>query len=112
MSGLGDTIAQFTKACNENERLRQMNHDWDRVIVVRPDDAAEEHLVAYHGGVASVVDTGEPDLVVEGSSRVLEDIFSGAITPTEPYMSGDLRVAGSQDDMMRLDIITLLIWGE
>jgi putative sterol carrier protein len=112
MSGLADTVARFVQACNENERLRQMNHDWDRLVVLRPDDASEEHLVSYRGGVASVVQEGEPDLVVEGSTKVLEDIFSGAVAPTEPYMNGDLRVFGSQDDMMRLDIITLLIWGE
>ncbi|MDA8200152.1 MAG: SCP2 sterol-binding domain-containing protein [Thermaerobacter sp.] len=113
MSALGDTLEQFVAACNHNLRLQEMNHDWDRLILVQPDDAAEEHWIRYHAGVAAVVAAdGEPDLIVEGASGVLVSIFSGASTPTEPYMSGDLRVRGSQDDVMRLDIIALLIWGE
>lgn len=113
MSALGDTLGRFAEACNRNQRLQQMNRDWDRLILVQPDDADEQHWVRYHEGVAAVVATdGEPDLIVEGASDVLVSIFSGASTPTEPYMSGDLRVRGSQDDVMRLDVIALLIWGE
>jgi hypothetical protein len=39
-------------------------------------------------------------------------VFSGQMTPTEPYNAGDLLVKGHQDDIMRLDILSLLIWGE
>lgn len=112
MSQLADTLARFAEACSRNERLRQMNHDWNRLILVQPDDA-DPHWLFYQGGEAAIVEEGgEPDLIVEGSSAVLQNIFSGASTPTEPYMSGDLRVRGAQDDVMRLDIIALLIWGE
>lgn len=113
MSALGETLQRFAAACNTNQRLQQMNHDWDRLILVQPDDADEEHWIRYRDGVAAVVAAdGEAELIVEGASEVLISIFSGASTPTEPYMSGDLRVRGSQDDVMRLDIIALLIWGE
>ncbi len=116
MSGLFETLQRFAEACNRNQRLQQMNHDWDRLILVQPDDADEEHWIRYRDGVAVVVaGAGDPDpadLIVEGASEVLVRIFSGDSTPTEPYMSGDLRVRGSQDDVMRLDIIALLIWGE
>ncbi len=116
MSALRDTLAQFVEACNRNQRLQQMNHDWDRLILVQPDDADERHWIRYHQGVAALMpgdDSPDPaDLLVEGASGVLVSIFSGASTPTEPYMSGDLRVRGAQDDVMRLDIIALLIWGE
>jgi hypothetical protein len=40
------------------------------------------------------------------------DLFSGRITPTEPYLNGTLRVLGSEEDVMRLDFISLMIWGE
>ncbi len=114
MSSLLETLQRFAAACNSNQRLQQMNHDWDRLILVQPDDADEEHWIRYRDGVAVIVaGVGDPaDLIVEGTSEVLVNIFSGDATPTEPYMSGDLRVRGSQDDVMRLDIIALLIWGE
>ena len=113
MSQLSEALARFAEACNGNQRLRQMNHDWDRLILVQPDDEDGAHWLAYRGGEAAVVEPGEaPDLIVEGAAAVLHDIFSGASTPTEPYMRGDLRVRGAQDDVMRLDVIALLIWGE
>jgi len=113
MSELLDTMQRFVQACNDNERLRTMNRDWDRVVVVKPDDADEELWIQYRAGTAALVDpAGEADLTVQAASSVLADIFSGAMAPTEPYMNGELRVFGTQDDVMRLDIISLLIWGE
>jgi len=108
------TMLNFCRACNDNQRLRQMNHDWNRTVEIRPNDHPDQSLhVRYRAGEASLVDpSGPPDLVVEAPTDTLQAIFSGAMTPTEPYMDGTLRVQGSQDDMMRLDIISLLIWGE
>jgi hypothetical protein len=39
-------------------------------------------------------------------------MFFGDITPTEPYLNGSLKILGSEDDITRLDFISLLIWGE
>jgi putative sterol carrier protein len=101
----------FASRCNENERLRQMNRDWSRTIAVQPTEDVPVYL-RYDSGEVALTDAADPDLVVEGPKDTLYAIFTGAITPTEPYMDGTLRVRGSQDDMMRLDIISLLIWGE
>ena len=104
-------LQAFASRCNDNERLRQMNRDWSRVIAIKPEGGDPVYL-AYRSGEVSVTDAQEPDLVVEGPAETLHAIFTGAMTPTEPYMDGTLLVRGSQDDMMRLDIISLLIWGE
>ena len=106
-------LTRFATLCRENERLLVMNRDWFRTVAVKPEQG-EPVWVRYDGGPVSVLDepSAAADLEVEGPASVLLDVFSGRIAPTEPYMAGDLRVSGSQDDMMRLDIITLLIWGE
>ncbi len=104
-------LSDFATRCNGNERLRQMNRDWTRTIAVRPSEDAPVFL-RYQEGQVSVTEPADPDLVVEGPHEVLCAIFTGETTPTEPYMDGTLLVRGSQDDMMRLDIISLLIWGE
>jgi len=49
---------------------------------------------------------------IRADQRVLEAVFSGEMTPTEPYNQGDLLVRGNQDDLFRLDVLTLMIWGE
>ncbi|MCL5967064.1 MAG: SCP2 sterol-binding domain-containing protein [Firmicutes bacterium] len=104
-------LRDFASRCNDNERLRQMNRDWTRTIAVRPSED-EPVFLRYEAGEVAVTDLADPDLVVEGPNEILCAIFTGETTPTEPYMDGTLLVRGSQDDMMRLDIISLLIWGE
>jgi putative sterol carrier protein len=107
-------LSRFAEACSSDPRLRAMNRDWTRTVAIQPTDGPDPVFLRYEGGTVGVVDhlSAEPDLVVEAETTVLADIFSGRLAPTEPYLAGDLRVYGSQDDMMRLDIITLLIWGE
>lgn len=106
-------LDRFAEACTTNLRLTQMNRDWHRTILVVADEGERYWLRCEGGPVHRLEQEAEAvDLSVEGPRQILCDIFSGASPPTEPYMTGDLRVRGSQDDIMRLDIISLLIWGE
>lgn len=91
-----------------------MNRDWDRVILISADDIASHYTLILNGGELTVKEgqVGEPDLVVMADSETLTDLFYGDITPTEPYMKGILRIKGNEDDIVRLDFISLLIWGE
>ncbi|MCL4318480.1 MAG: SCP2 sterol-binding domain-containing protein [Firmicutes bacterium] len=107
-------LENFAHECNENERLRQMNREWNRTIVIRDTDSGNHYWLRSRAGS---IQTGEgpiseADMQVEGSQEVIRAVFSGEMSPTEPYNAGDLLVKGRQDDLMRLDIITLLIWGE
>jgi putative sterol carrier protein len=106
-------MLQFAEAASGNARLVAMNHDWHRTVVVQPEDG-EAIWLRCEGGPIRVLDAAQEsaDLVVEAPAAILGAVFSGEMAPTEPYLAGDLRVRGSQDDVMRLDIISLLIWGE
>jgi putative sterol carrier protein len=89
-----------------------MISDWDRVIRVEPSDGEPETIVVQ-GGTVRVENVGtEPSIVLRAPRKVLEAIFSGASTPTEPYLDGSLSVFGSQEDVIRLDFLSLMIWGE
>ncbi len=111
---LMEALQQFVNECNKNARLREMNRDWSRRIQLESADTKSLHwLVSDKGEVeagSGAVDN--PDMLIEAPEGTLTAIFSGQMTPTEPYNNGDLLVHGQQDDMMRLDILTLLIWGE
>jgi putative sterol carrier protein len=109
-----EALTQFAQECNLNERLQEMNRDWTRRIQLEPDDTHRSHYIISDSGQLSV-GTGavdNPDLLIAASEEILTAVFSGQMTPTEPYNAGDLLVRGQQDDVMRLDILTLLIWGE
>lgn len=109
-----EALNQFVVECNDNQRLVEMNRDWSRRIQLQPSDNDRSHWLVSEAGrlTAGEGAVDNPDMRIEASQEILTAIFSGRMTPTEPYNRGDLLVRGHQDDMMRLDIITLLIWGE
>jgi len=109
-----DSLTVFADNYNKNERLKIMNRDWNRVVVIRATDIESLHTLILRDGVVSLKEgaSENPDLTVISDSETLADIFYGDITPTEPYNNGTLRIMGSEDDIIRLDFISLMIWGE
>lgn len=108
------SLEAFCEAYSQNQRLKEMNRDWDRVVSVEAPDINAHFTLQLQNGELSLK-RGKPehsDLKVEGPSEMLTDLFYGDITPTEPYLKGTLKVLGSEDDVMRLDFISLMIWGE
>lgn len=112
LSSLRMHLETFAEKINQDARLRQMIADWDRVIRIEPLDAPAE-TVRVEGGRVWVEETASPPaIVLKAPLQVLTDIFSGVRTPTEPYLDGTLSVQGSQEDVIRLDFLSLMIWGE
>lgn len=109
-----ESLRAFQAGYNKNSRLKIMNRDWDRVVLVRAGDINSEHTMILKDGELSLHEgkKGQADLVVTADSETLADMFYGDITPTEPYMNGTLKITGSEDDIVRLDFISLMIWGE
>ncbi|OPX90156.1 sterol carrier protein [Pelotomaculum sp. PtaB.Bin117] len=109
-----ESLKVFKDNYNSNERLKIMNRDWDRVVVIKAADIESLHTLIVLDGVVSLKEGAaeNPDLTVISDSETLADIFYGDITPTEPYNNGTLRIMGHEDDIIRLDFISLMIWGE
>jgi putative sterol carrier protein len=53
---------------------------------------------------------GVPDIVVTTHSEVFCDMFWGDLNPVQKYLRGEITVKGSQEDVMRLDAISYVIW--
>jgi putative sterol carrier protein len=111
---LAESLEGFCKSCNANERLREMNRGWNRRISVTANDVDAAFTIIYEDGTATVVagSADDADLKVESDSETLVSIFYGEVTPAEPYNGGTLRLLGSEDDILRLDEISLMIWGD
>lgn len=108
------SLKEFQDNYNSNERLKIMNRDWNRVVVVQATDIVSLHTLIVRDGVVSMNEGAaeNADLTVISDSETLADIFYGDVTPTEPYNNGILRIIGQEDDIIRLDFISLMIWGE
>ena len=53
---------------------------------------------------------GTPDIVVTTDSETFCDMFWGDLNPVQKYLRGEITVKGSQEDVMRLDAISFVIW--
>jgi putative sterol carrier protein len=111
---IAESLQTFVKNYRENSKLKAMNRDWNRTVLVLANDLESAHTLTLEDGELSLQEgrQGDPDLTVISDSDTLAAMFSGEITPTEPYLNGTLKIIGSEDDIMRLDFISLLIWGE
>lgn len=109
------SLQAFLEGYQKNKKLAIMNKDWNRLILIKATDEDSNHTLRLQDGVLTVSEGApaeSPDLVVTSDSETLADLFYGDITPTEPYMNGTLLIKGSEDDIVRLDFISLMIWGE
>jgi putative sterol carrier protein len=108
-----EALADYQVQCNDNKRLRKMQRDWSKLLHFVADDTGDSftmnvvkgEIVSYEAGVF-----GTPDIVVTTRSEYLCDMFWGDLNPSQKYLQGEIRVKASQEDIMRLDAITMIIW--
>ncbi|MBI5503637.1 MAG: SCP2 sterol-binding domain-containing protein [Deltaproteobacteria bacterium] len=108
-----DALADYQVQCNDNKRLRRMQRDWSKLLHFVADDTDDSftmnvvkgEIVSFEAGAS-----GAPDIVVTTRSEFLCDMFWGDLNPSQKYLQGEIRVKASQEDIMRLDAITMIIW--
>lgn len=108
-----DALADYQVQCNENKRLRKMQRDWSKLLHFVADDTKDAftmdvvkgEIVSFKAGAE-----GSPDIIVSATSEDLCDMFWGDLNPSQKYLQGEIRVKASQEDVVRLDAITMIIW--
>ncbi len=106
-----EAYADWRQRCNENERLRRMLRGWDRTIHLVATDTGDRFTVEIHDQtLAELADGAEApaDLIVTATSEDFADMFWGDLNPSEKYMSGEITLAGAQEDVMRLDAMSMV----
>jgi putative sterol carrier protein len=108
-----DALADYQVQCNNNKRLRKMQRDWSKLIHFSAEDTGDTftmnvikgEIVSFEAGAK-----GSPDVSVTAKSEDLCDMFWGDLNPNAKYLQGEIRVKASQEDIMRIDAITMIIW--
>ncbi|MDI3298742.1 MAG: SCP2 sterol-binding domain-containing protein [Bacillota bacterium] len=113
---MGRILEAFVDRFNANPQLAQMAAGWERTILIRAKDAGWRLGLEVSGGRVRFLDDGalpaSAQIVLESESETLAAIFRGELSPTDPYLDGSLVVRSSEADMMKLDVFTLMVWGE
>ncbi len=106
-----EAYREWRTRSNANPRLRAMVRGWDRVIHFTTTDTDEGFTMRVEAQQLlelAIGLEGQPDVVVTGSSEDFCDMFWGDLNPSEKYMSGEITLAGSQQDVMRIDAISMV----
>ena len=106
-----EAFAEWRTRSNDNPRLTKMVKGWDRVIHFTASDTGQGYTMVVEGqqlSELSVGHVGQPDVIVAGSSEDFCDMFWGDLNPSEKYMSGEITLRGSQQDVMRIDAISMV----
>ena len=110
-----EALKDFTEQCNGNKRLRRMQRDWTKKLHYKAIDTNDTfYMEVIEGEIVktSVGIEGTPDVIIEADSETMCDMFWGDVNPTQKYLKGEIKVKGTQEDVMRIDAITAVIWPE
>jgi putative sterol carrier protein len=105
-------LDDYASRCNANARLRKMLKKWSRTCVFTALDADIAFTITIiEGEITSVVEGNQPsDLTISATSEDLADMFWGDLNPAQKYVTGEIKVIGTAEDVLRVDAMAALIW--
>jgi putative sterol carrier protein len=110
---LREALDDYTQRAQSNERVRKTLKNWNSVIHLDVTDLGIAYtMTIVNGELTGIQDgaVGTPDLIVSGKSEDLTNIFWGDENPASNYMQGAITTRGSQEDVMRLDAMAMLLY--
>lgn len=114
-SPLHDTLEAFRSRVNDNPRAIRLIHAWDRDIAIDTFDGHASAVLHVREGRVRNVSAGPCEIAqrveIRAEESVLINVFNGATNPSIAFIDGELEVFGSDDDRLKLDAITLVVWG-
>lgn len=108
-----EALADYQIQCNNNKRLRRMQRDWTKLLHFLAEDTGDSFTMDVVKGEITAIQSGKkgtPDVVVNACSEDMCDMFWGDLNPAQKYLDGEIRVKASQEDVQRIDAITMIIW--
>jgi putative sterol carrier protein len=111
---LREALDDYVEQARKSERVIRSLRNWNCVIYLEAVDTGAGFTMVIKDATATVYDgaQGAPDLIVQGSSENLCDIFWCDANPASNYMQGAIKTKGAQENVMRLDAMSLLIYLE
>ena len=106
----------FEHTFNENARVKKLIKNWDRSIIVEAtDNNVTLTMVIADLLMTEVKEGAHPNedypIHLQASEDTLIRIFSGDYNPAHALIDGELAVFSSEKDKVKLEAITMVIWG-
>jgi len=107
-------LSDFCDRSNDNIKAKRLVSGWDRLIEIQVDDTGNSFFLETCNGVANIMTdpkSGHVNIIVEGSQNVIAGVFSGSKNPSSEVLDGNLALFGSDMDQIKLDALSLILWG-
>jgi hypothetical protein len=113
---LATLLDDFAGQFNGHASLRTMLATWTPQFFIQGRDHGGTFQIHLAQGQVTRISEAfeEPDdeaLLLRADLAVLQQIFTGRLSPLGAYTDGLLEVYGSQKDQIKLDVIALVVWG-
>lgn len=111
---LNELITRFVDDANNNARVRNVITDWSPHIVLASENSDWSATVVVNDATLSVREGKHPAshmITLHADDSVFASILSGQSNPAEESINGTLQVYGDARDQIRLDVLTMILWG-
>jgi putative sterol carrier protein len=101
----------FVAVYHADAKLCADQTDWDCVVRLQASDESQHiTLDVLNGRVRALsAETDTADLIVTAPLQILLDILQLKVNPNQPYIFGELTVAGQEADFMRVDYVASVL---
>lgn len=113
---LYDALETYRQKVNGSERIRRMIANWEPHLLLTPSDREQGFFVKFDGSAIGPVTPGRPAgdghlIEIEGAHAELLSIFTGKTNPAQAFLNGSISVFADDKDQVKLDAISLVLWG-
>ncbi len=119
MTDLIETLVLFKDKANSHPRIASLIKGWEPTIVVEATDSGTKRYLPVRGCRIESVDTNDTGdgapaghvVHLRAAEAVLAAVFDGRSNPADAFLEGDLEIFASDKDQVKLDAISLVLWG-
>ena len=120
MTELLQALEQFKHKANAHTRIANLIKGWEPTIEVESTQPPSTRFIAVRAGrIESIATHCPPDgplkpghrVHLRGTDAVLTDVFQGRCNPARAFLDGQLEIFADDKDHVKLDAISLVLWG-
>jgi hypothetical protein len=111
---LEQCLHDFSVRANAHARVRTLLKDWNRTIVIEPAGTQAMTLSVANQEISAPTAGASEDgeaILLRADEDVLRHIFTGRLNPARAHLDGQLQVFADDRDQVKLDAISLILWG-
>ena len=108
-------MQRFRDTVNANDRVKKILAGWDRTILIEATDTESILTLVVEDRFITDITRSAPDkndvIHLQATEENLIKIFSGQYDASTALIDGELAVFSSEKDKVKLEAVSIVIWG-